>query len=187
MSYWGSELTAGNHGSTGWPGFWITQDQTHLKSSGSLQKRKRLLLPVPPSSTTFLSKKQKGGIVLFPAPRYLALSEEQRQQYISTLLEKKQKVYTKLCILQKTTSPKHKEIQHCKLYAFSFSIYIHVCTYTYIYACVGARLCIYSVLTFFCMVCGHYFTKLTFSRKKPEGSLLPLFSHINNCEQSLCR
>lgn len=108
----------------------VTQDQIHPKISGSLQKRKRI--SPPPHSITLSPKGREEQNVCQNHGTLPSQMNRGSSRYISALLEKT-KVYTKLCILQKTTSPKHKEIQHGKLYAFPFFIYIHTYMYTDIY------------------------------------------------------
>lgn len=51
--------------------------------------------PLPPLPS-YPRNKRKRGVVHFPEPWHLALSDEQRQQYISTLLEKNKSLYKAL-------------------------------------------------------------------------------------------
>lgn len=72
----------------------------------------------------------------FPEPWHLALSDEQRQQYISTLLEKTQKFIQSSAFYRKPPPPntKKSDIASCMHFLFSYT-YIYICTYTYIYVC----------------------------------------------------
>lgn len=135
-SQWGSQPFAGSLGNTGWLGFQVTQDQTHPKRSGSLQKRKRLPTTPLPLPLSYPRNKRKGGAIFFPEPWYLALSDEQRQQYVSTLLEKTQMFIQSSAFYRKPPPPntKKSDIASCMHFLFSYT-YIYICTYTYIYVC----------------------------------------------------
>jgi len=95
----------------------------------------------PPS---YPRNKRKRGVVLFPEPRHLALSDKQRQQYISTLLEKNQKFIQSSAFYRKPTPPNTKKSDVASYMHFLFS-YTYIYMYIHIYMCVGARMCIYGV------------------------------------------
>lgn len=74
----------------------------------------------------------------------LALSDEQRQQYSSTLLEKNWSLYKALHFTENHL-PQTQKIWHCKLYAFFSYTYIYIYMYIHIYICVWAHACVYIV------------------------------------------
>lgn len=123
-----------------------------------------------PPLLSYPRNKRKGGVVLFPAPWYLALSEEQRQQYISTLLEKTKSLYKALHFTENHLPQTQRNLTLQAVCILFF--HIHTYMYIHIYICVWAHAWVYIVCDFFfCMVCSHYFTKLTFSRKKKPKDL----------------
>lgn len=120
----------------------VTQDQIHPKISGSLQKRKKISsTPFPP-----LPSSPKGREEQNICQNHGTLPSQMNRgssRYISALLEKNRSLYKALHFTENHLPQTQREIQHGKLYAFSFFIYIHIYMYTDIYIYVWAHVCVY--------------------------------------------
>lgn len=97
-------------------------------------------LPLLPS---YPRKKRKGGGVLFPEPRHLAPSDEQRQQYISTLLEKTKSLYKALHFTENDLPQTQRNLTLQAVRIFFFHIHTYIYVHTHIYVC--GRTCVYIV------------------------------------------
>lgn len=78
----------------------------------------------------------------------LALSDEQRQQYISPLLEKKTRSLYKALHFTENHLPQTQKNPTLQAVCIFF-IYIHIYMYTHIYICVWAHACVYIVCDVF--------------------------------------